>query len=70
MCGYHKLLYGSENSHTHVGPGMMKGLNDVTKKLGKPPIAQADMDLIMWKNTARLWKIDTSKLPLAKGKRK
>jgi hypothetical protein len=49
---------------------MMKGLNDVAKKLGKPPIAQADMDLIMWKNTARLWKIDTSKLPLAKGKRK
>jgi hypothetical protein len=38
--------------------------------LDKPPISAADMDQIMWKNTARLWKIDTWKLPLAKGKRR
>jgi predicted TIM-barrel fold metal-dependent hydrolase len=69
LCGYEKLLYGSENSHTHIGPGMMRGLNAVAAKLGEPPIPQDAMDLIMWKNTARLWKIDTSKLPLAKGKR-
>lgn len=70
LCGYHKLLYGSENSHTHIGPGLMRSLNDVATKLDKPPISQADMDLIMWKNTARLWKIDTWKLPLAPGKTK
>jgi hypothetical protein len=28
------------------------------------------MDMIMWKNTARLWKIDTWKLPLARDKKK
>jgi predicted TIM-barrel fold metal-dependent hydrolase len=63
LCGYEKLLYGSENSHTEIGPEMMMSLNSVAEKMGKDPIPQSAMDLMLWKNTARLWKIDTSKLP-------
>jgi hypothetical protein len=68
LCGYDKLLYGSENSHTDVGPSMMLGLNDVAKKLGKDSIPQSAMDQMLWRNTARLWKIDTSKLPLRRAR--
>ena len=57
VCGYDKLLYGSENSHTTVYPAMMAGLNDVAARLGLPQFAPADMEKIMWRNTARLWKI-------------
>jgi predicted TIM-barrel fold metal-dependent hydrolase len=30
----------------------------VAKKLGVDPISPENMEKIMWKNTARLWKID------------
>jgi predicted TIM-barrel fold metal-dependent hydrolase len=66
LCGFHKLLYGSENSHTNIAPRMMLGLNEVGKRLNKDPIPQSAMDLIMWKNASSLWKIDTSKLSLRK----
>lgn len=68
LCGYDKLLYGSENSHTHLGPGMMLSLNKTAEKLGEEPISQQAMDQMLWQNTARLWKIDTARLPLAKNK--
>jgi hypothetical protein len=48
---------------------MMLGLNDVAAKLGKDPISQSAMDQMLWRNTARLWKIDTSKLPVKRAKK-
>jgi predicted TIM-barrel fold metal-dependent hydrolase len=57
ICGYDRLLYGSENSHTTVAPGLMLGLNDVATRLGLPRVPDADMEKILWRNTARLWKI-------------
>jgi hypothetical protein len=47
---------------------MMLGLNDVAKKLGKDSIPQNAMDQMLWRNTARLWKIDTSTLPLRRAR--
>jgi predicted TIM-barrel fold metal-dependent hydrolase len=58
LCGYDKLLFGSENSHTHMAAKMMLGLNEVATKIGIEPIAPADLDKIMWRNTVRLWKIE------------
>jgi predicted TIM-barrel fold metal-dependent hydrolase len=57
FCGYDRLLFGSENSHTHMAVDMFKSFGDVAKKLGAKPISSEDMEKIMWKNTARLWKI-------------
>ena len=34
LCGYHKLLYGSENSHTHVGPDMMRASTRWRRSVG------------------------------------
>jgi hypothetical protein len=45
-----------------MAPEMMRGLNNFAGKIGVDPIGQDDMDKILWKNTARLWKIDTSKM--------
>jgi len=47
---------------------MMLALNDVGARLGGPPIPQEAMDLMLWQNTARLWKIDTARLLLAQGR--
>ncbi len=63
LCGYDKLVYGSENSHTAPGIEMMKGMGATARELGAEPIADADMEKIMWKNAARLWKIDSKLLP-------
>jgi predicted TIM-barrel fold metal-dependent hydrolase len=63
ICGYDKLVFGSENSHTHMAPQMMRDLNKLAGKLAIDPISDADMEKIMWRNAARLWKIDTSRLP-------
>jgi len=52
------MVYGSENSHTHMAPRMFLSFREVAEKLGVPPISSADMEKIMWKNTARLWKLD------------
>jgi predicted TIM-barrel fold metal-dependent hydrolase len=60
LCGYDKLVYGSENSHTVAGLEMMRGLKATAEGLGLEPVAEADMDRIMWKNAARLWKIKTN----------
>jgi uncharacterized protein len=62
LCGYDRLLFGSENSHTHMAPDMMRNINDVADKVGVDPVSQDDLDKMLWKNTARLWKIDTAKL--------
>ena len=58
LCGFDKLLFGSENSHTHMAVELMLGLNDEAARLGIGPISPDDLDKVMWKNTARLWKID------------
>jgi microsomal dipeptidase-like Zn-dependent dipeptidase len=58
LCGYDKLCFGSENSHTHMAVGMFQSFGDVAKKLGVDPISPENMEKIMWKNTARLWKIN------------
>ena len=59
LCGYDKLLFGSENSHTHMAVELMLGLKDEAERLGLEPISDEDMERIMWRNTARLWKIET-----------
>ena len=59
LCGYDdKLCFGSENSHIHMAVGMFQSFGDVAKKLEVDPISSKNMDKIMWKNSARLWKID------------
>ena len=60
LCGFDKLLFGSENSHTHMAVELMLGLNDEAARPGGgiEPISPDDLDKVMWKNTARLWKID------------
>lgn len=40
----------------------MRGLKATAEGLGLEPVAEADMDKIMWKNAARLWKIKTNAL--------
>jgi uncharacterized protein len=62
LCGFHKVLYGSENSHTHMAPDMFRSFGEIAKKFGDKPISADDTDLIMWKNTARLWKIKDPKV--------
>jgi hypothetical protein len=57
LCGYDRLLYGSENSHTMVAPDLMRGLNDLAAKRDLPRIPEADLEKLLWRNTARLWKI-------------
>jgi predicted TIM-barrel fold metal-dependent hydrolase len=64
LCGFDKLVYGSENSHTVVGLEMMRGLKNTAGQLGIEPIPDADTEKIMWKNAARLWKIESKYLPL------
>lgn len=66
LCGYHRLHFGSENSHTHMAAQMMLSLNDVARSNGEEPIAQEDMDRIMWRNTAEVWRIDTARLAARK----
>ena len=58
LCGYDKLCFGSENSHTHMAVEMFQSFGNVAKNLGVAPISPENMEKIMWKNTARLWKID------------
>ncbi len=58
LCGFDKLLFGSENSHTHMAVELMLGLRQEAERLGLEPIAEEDMEKILWKNTARLWKIE------------
>jgi uncharacterized protein len=58
LCGYDKLCFGSENSHTHMAVEMFQSFGNVAKNLGVAPISSENMEKIMWKNTARLWKID------------
>jgi len=58
LCGYDKLCFGSENSHTHMAVGMFQSFGEVAKTLGVNAISPENMEKIMWKNTARLWKID------------
>ena len=58
LCGYDKLCFGSENSHTHMAVDMFQSFGDVARKLGVDPISSENMEKIMWKNTARLWKIN------------
>ena len=58
ICGFDRLLYGSENSHTHMAPDMFRSFKTLAPKLGIKPITDEEMDLIMWKNTARLWKLN------------
>jgi predicted TIM-barrel fold metal-dependent hydrolase len=58
LCGYEKMVFGSENSHTHMAPGMFLSFNDLASKLGIDPISEEDMEKIMWRNTARLWKLN------------
>ena len=58
LCGYDKLCFGSENSHTHMAVGMFQNFGDVAKQLEVDPISSENMDKIMWKNTAQLWKIN------------
>ena len=58
FCGYKKLLFGSENSHTEMAVEMMLGLNDLAERLGLPQISQEDLNKVLGENTARLWKID------------
>jgi microsomal dipeptidase-like Zn-dependent dipeptidase len=58
LCGYDKLCFGSENSHTHMAVGMFQNFGEVAKKLGVDAISSENMEKIMWKNTARLWKIN------------
>lgn len=60
LCGFDKLLFGSENSHTHMAVELMLGLSDEAARLGGgiEAISPDDLDKVMWKNTARLWKID------------
>jgi hypothetical protein len=41
---------------------MMRGLKTTAERLGIEPVAETDMDKIMWRNAARLWKIKTSAL--------
>jgi hypothetical protein len=45
-------------AHPH-GRGMFQSFGDVAKKLDVDPISSENMDKIMWKNTARLWKINS-----------
>jgi uncharacterized protein len=66
ICGYHKLLFGSENSHTHMAADMFRSFEKLAPQLHMSPIAKDDMEKIMWRNTARLWKIDTSKVKSTK----
>ena len=68
LCGYDRVLFGSENSHTHMAPKMMADLNPLAEKLGMPTISAPDMEKIMWRNTARLWKIDTDRLAASRAK--
>ena len=58
LCGYDKLCFGSENSHTHMAVEMFQSFGNVAKNLGVAPISPENMEKIMWKNTARLWKIN------------
>jgi hypothetical protein len=44
-----------------MAPDMFRSFGEVAKKLGDSPISTEDMDLIMWRNTARLWKIKDPK---------
>jgi predicted TIM-barrel fold metal-dependent hydrolase len=70
LCGFHKLLFGSENSHTHMASTMMLNINKVADKIGVDPISAADLDKIMWQNAARIWKIDVAKLKKQSAERK
>lgn len=44
-----------------MAPDMFRSFGEIAKKRGEKPISGGDMDLIMWKNTARLWKIKDPK---------
>jgi uncharacterized protein len=66
LCGYDKLLFGSENSHTHMAAKMILGLDDVAEASGIEPVGKDDLDKILWRNAARLWKIDTARLAARK----
>lgn len=59
MCGFEKLLYGSENATSRWFPQVVYGLNDVAEKKGYHPIADDDMEKFTWRNAARLYKIPT-----------
>lgn len=67
LCGYDKLLFGSENSHTHMAVELMMGLGEEADRLGLPRIPDGGFEQIMGKNTARLWKIQT-RGPVKQGK--
>jgi predicted TIM-barrel fold metal-dependent hydrolase len=41
-----------------MAPGMFLGFHDLASKLGLNPISGEDMEKIMWRNTARLWKLN------------
>jgi hypothetical protein len=38
--------------------GMFQSFGEIARKLGVDPISPENMEKIMWKNTARLWKIN------------
>lgn len=57
FCSFDKLLYGSENSHTAIFPGVVGRLNDVAKERGYTPLSDEEMELFTWRNAARLFKI-------------
>jgi len=65
LCGYEKLVYGSENAFTMFSPDMMRNLNKQAAIVNDDPIPDAEMEKILWKNAARLWKIDPATLKTA-----
>jgi predicted TIM-barrel fold metal-dependent hydrolase len=62
LWGYDKLCFGSENSHTHMAVEMFQSFGNAAKNLGVAPVSPENMEKIMWKNTARLWKINPNSL--------
>ena len=42
-CGFDKLPFGPENSHTHMAVELMRGLTQEAGRLGVEPIADEDM---------------------------
>ena len=66
LCGFDKLVYGSENAFTTFAPDMMRNLNKQAAIVRDDPIPDAEMEKILWKNAARLWKIETTRLEAAR----
>ncbi len=52
-----RVLYGSENNCTETFPDVYRQVNDVAKKLGKPPITDREMENIMGGTAVKLFKL-------------